>query len=149
MPERFRGRLHERIERKGLRIRYAAYLIVSAWGIGVVIFGVVERLVDPDTFDSVWIAMWWAIQTVTTVGYGDIVPGNTAGKVIGSFLLLGGLSLYAVVAGVITSVFITRAQADREATMEDPTMRRLDEVHRRLEAIEEALVRLGGGRGRG
>ena len=61
--------------------------------IGVVVFGVVERLVDPGTFDNVWLGMWWAIQTVTTVGYGDVVPGSTAGKVIATFLMLGGLSL--------------------------------------------------------
>jgi len=58
----------ERIARKGLRPRYAAYVIVVAWAIGVVVFGVVERLVDPGTFDNVWLGMWWAIQTVTTVG---------------------------------------------------------------------------------
>ena len=42
--------------------------------VAIVIFGVVERLVDPDTFDTVWDGMWWATQTVTTVGYGDVVP---------------------------------------------------------------------------
>jgi voltage-gated potassium channel len=75
----------------------------------VVVFGVVERLVDPGTFGNVWIAMWWAMQTVTTVGYGDIVPGHTAGKVIGSFLMLGGLSLYAVITGAVASAFVARA----------------------------------------
>ena len=49
-----------------------------------------ERLVNPETFDNVWLAMWWALQTVTTVGYGDVVPGDTADKVIASFLMLGG-----------------------------------------------------------
>ena len=34
-----------------------------------------ERLVDPHTFDNIWLGMWWAIQTVATVGYGDVVPG--------------------------------------------------------------------------
>lgn len=135
------------MERKGLRPRFAAYVIVVSWTVGVVVFGVVERLVDPDTFDSIWLAMWWAIQTVTTVGYGDVVPGSTAGKVIASLLMLGGLSLYAVVTGVITSVFVTRARADREGAKDDPTMKKLEEISGQLEALKADLARFerGGG----
>lgn len=102
-----------RIERTGLRPRDAAYVIVAVWVFWIVVFGVIEHLVDPDTFDSVWLGMWWGIQTVTTVGYGDVVPEETAGKVIGAFLMLGGLSLLAVVTGAITSAFVTRAEAER------------------------------------
>ena len=138
-PGRLRGRLDEQIQRKGLRPRYAAYVIVAVWGIGVVLFGVVERLVDPGTFDNVWIAMWWALQTVTTVGYGDIVPGATAGKVIASVLMLGGLSLYAVVTGVITSVFVSRAMAERPTAGDDPVMEKLDAMQRELEEIRAGL----------
>ena len=93
----------------------------------MVVFSVVERLVDPGTFDTVWLSMWWAIQTVTTVGYGDVVPGTTAGKVIASFLMLGGLSLFAVVTGAITSVFV--AQAQRGRVQGDPVVERLDELN--------------------
>ncbi|MGO9793774.1 MAG: potassium channel family protein [Solirubrobacteraceae bacterium] len=45
--------------------------------------------------------MWWAVETVTTVGYGDIVPNQTVGKIIGCFLMLGGLSLISVVTAAI------------------------------------------------
>ena len=108
------------MERKGLRPRYAAYVIIVFWALGVVVFGIVERLVDPSTFNNVWLGMWWAIQTVTTVGYGDVVPGSTAGKVIASFMMLGGLSLFAVVTGAITSAFVAQAQRQRA---EDPVIR--------------------------
>jgi voltage-gated potassium channel len=130
------------VERKGLRPRLAASVIVVAWAIGVVVFGVVERLVDPDTFDTVWLGMWWAIQTVTTVGYGDVVPGNTAGKVIAAFLMLGGLSLYAVLTGAITSAFVAEAQARRRAGRDDPVTGRLEEMSVQLEAIRAELARL-------
>jgi voltage-gated potassium channel len=143
----FRRRLEARVERKGLRPRLAAAVIVASWGVGVVVFGVVERLIDPGTFDNVWLAMWWAIQTVTTVGYGDVVPGATAGKVVAAILMLGGLSLYAVVTGVITSVFVTRAQAEVKAAKGDPTARKVDEISEQLETIKAELARLrrGGG----
>ena len=141
-PPPFGEAMQQRLQRKVLRPRLAASLIVSLWGVGVVVFGVVERLVNPETFDNVWLAMWWALQTVTTVGYGDVVPGDTAGKVIASFLMLGGLSLYAVVTGAITSAFVAEAQARRRAGKEDPVTRRLEEITAQLEAIRAELARL-------
>ena len=89
-----------------------------------------------------WIYIGAVLQTVTTVGYGDVVPGNTAGKVIASFLMLGGLSLYAVVTGAITSAFVADAQARRRAGKEDPVTRRLEEITAQLEAIRAELARL-------
>ena len=144
---RFHRRLERRIERRGLRPRFAAAVIVAAWGAGVVIFGVVERLVDPDSFDNVWLAMWWAIQTVTTVGYGDVVPGGVAGRLIAAVLMLGGLSLYAVVTGVITSIFIARAGADRQAPEDEPVMQRLQEMDAQVDAIRADLARVEQARG--
>src|SRR5689334_11591136 len=94
--------MERRMERKGLRPRDAAYMIATFWGIAVVVFGVLERIVDPKTFHSIWSGMWWAVETVTTVGYGDIVPDQTGGRLIGAFLMLGGLSLLAVVTAAIT-----------------------------------------------
>jgi voltage-gated potassium channel len=140
-PGRLGRRLDKRIARKGLRPRYAAYVIVVAWSIGVVVFGVVERLVDPGTFDNVWLGMWWAIQTVTTVGYGDVVPGSTAGKVIASFLMLGGLSLFAVVTGAITSAFVAQRQRAMMAD-DDPVAQRLDEMTAKLDALQSEVARL-------
>ncbi len=130
------------MERKGLRPRFAAYVIVAFWTAAIIVFGVVERLVDPRTFHSIWLGMWWATQTVTTVGYGDIVPQQTIGKIIAVFLMLGGLSLLAVVTGAITSSFVTRAEAERRAAGDDPTMRALQEMASQLEAIEGELARL-------
>lgn len=129
------------MSRTGMRPRYAAYVIVAAWSIGVVVFGIVERLIDPGTFDNVWLGMWWALQTVTTVGYGDVVPGSTAGKVIASFMMLGGLSLFAVVTGAITSAFVAQRQKDMRED-DDPVSRRLDEVTAKLDALQAEIARL-------
>ena len=139
-PSRPLGRKFEkRVQRKGLRPRYAASVIIVFWALGVVVFGIVERLVDPGTFDNVWLGMWWAIQTVTTVGYGDVVPGSTVGKVIASFMMLGGLSLFAVVTGAITSAFVSQAQGRMGA---DPVMQKLDQVTAQLEALKADLANL-------
>jgi voltage-gated potassium channel len=150
---RWLGRVVERrVEVKGrLTPRLAAALVAGFWLVGVVVFGIVERLVDPDTFDNVWLGMWWALQTVTTVGFGDVVPESTAGKLIASVLMLGGLSLFGVVTGAITSIFVTQAQVQAKvrgaAGAEDPVAQRLDEMNAQLERLgdEVASLRSTGG----
>ncbi len=134
--------LERRTERKGLRPRDAAYLIAAFWATAVVVFGAVERLVDPKTFHSVWLGMWWAVETVTTVGYGDIVPDQTAGKLIAGLLMLGGLSLIAVVTAAITSGFVSRADAQRRAAGEDPVMQKLEAIAVELQAVKAQLDHL-------
>src|SRR4051794_22565808 len=94
-----------RIEKKGLRPRLAAAAIAALWVVTIVVFGVIERLIDPNSFSAIWQGMWWATQTVTTVGYGDVVPDQTAGKIVATILMVGGLSFFAVVTGSITSLF--------------------------------------------
>jgi voltage-gated potassium channel len=140
LPERW---IEKRVERRGLRPRDAAYLIGSFWAMAVIVFGVLERIVDPKTFHSVWLGMWWAIETVTTVGYGDVIPSQTIGKVIAAFLMLGGLSLLAVVTAAITSGFVQRAEAQAKSAHGDPVLDRLDQLGRQLTAIEAELARRG------
>jgi voltage-gated potassium channel len=130
-----------RVQKKGLRPRYAAYLIAAVWVVGVVVFGTVEHLVDPETFPNVWLGMWWALETVTTVGYGDVVPEETAGKIVASFLLLGGLSLLAVVTGVVTSAFVAQAQAERRESGDDPVIGKLDDLARGLASVQAEVTR--------
>ncbi len=131
-----------RIKANGLRPRYAAYVIIAFWTAAIVVSGVVERLVDPKTFHSIWLGMWWATETVTTVGYGDIVPQQTIGKVIAAFMMVGGLSLLAVVTGAISSAFVARAEAERRASGDDPMMKELQEMSSQLEGIRAELARL-------
>lgn len=141
-PEKRRGSrwLLGRIASKGLRPRYAAYVVITFWTLAIIVFGVVERLVDPDTFDSIWLGIWWATQTVTTVGYGDVVPQETAGKAIAVFLMLGGLSFLAVLTGAIASAFVTRAQAESRDSGDDPVIKRLDELSSQIEEIRADLA---------
>ena len=131
--------LDARLGRTGLRPRDAAFLIAGFWLIAVVLFGVVERLIDPKTFHTVWLGMWWAMETVTTVGYGDVVPHQTAGKVIAAVLMVGGLALLSVITALITSGFVSRAESHRRASEGDPVMRKLDQLTRELQAVRTEL----------
>jgi voltage-gated potassium channel len=76
------------------------------------------------------------------VGYGDVVPGTTAGKVIGSVLMLGGLSLFAVVTGAITSAFVEQRRKDEAPAGGDPVGHRLDELAAKLDELRADVARL-------
>jgi voltage-gated potassium channel Kch len=140
--ERSERWLDRRMGRTGLRPRDAGYLIATFWAIAVIVFGIVERLVDPRTFHSVWLGMWWAIETVTTVGYGDIVPDQTIGKLIAAFLMLGGLSLLSVITAAITSSFVARAQARQEALGQDPVLLKIEQLLTQMETVIAKLEQL-------
>ena len=108
-------------QRRGLRPRDAAVLIMLAWLFAIVLFGILERIADPKSFPTIWLGMWWALETVTTVGYGDVVPATPAGKIIGSFLLLGGLAFLTVIIAMITGGFVARYNARRSRKARMPT----------------------------
>ena len=136
--------IERRFEKKGLRPRVAASIIAALWLAAIVIFGIVQRLVDPDSFSTIWEGMWWATQTVTTVGYGDVVPNQPAGQLIGAILMIGGLSLFAVVTGTITSAFVTRAQEERRQERVDTVEQTLADIRDELAAVRVELQRRGG-----
>jgi voltage-gated potassium channel len=68
---------------------------------------VFEHDAQPDKFGSIPEAMWWAFATVTTVGYGDVVPVTIAGRVVGVITMITGLVMVALPAGIVASAFAT------------------------------------------
>ena len=66
----------------------------------------VERTAQPEVFASIPHAMWWALVTLTTVGYGDITPITGPGRIVGGVVTVLGLLMYALPAGIIASGFM-------------------------------------------
>jgi voltage-gated potassium channel len=132
--------LNRRERRGGLRPRDAAYLVVAVWLIAVVAWGILEHFIDRDNFPTIWLGMWWALETVTTVGYGDIVPTTTAGRGVASVLLLGGLAFISVVTATITSGFVSRAQQQRADAGQDPALQQLAALDTRLAALDDRFA---------
>ena len=64
-----------------------------------------EKQAQPQAFSSIPAAMWWGIATLTTVGYGDVVPVTTLGKVLGGFISFLGIGFFALPAGILASGF--------------------------------------------
>ena len=65
-----------------------------------------EHIKQPTVFSSIPATMWWAVVTVTSVGYGDMVPMTLLGKILTAVIALGGLAIFALPAGIITSGFV-------------------------------------------
>jgi voltage-gated potassium channel len=138
-----------KILKKPVSIRAAARVIVAVTALTVLASGVLMRVIDHKEFQNIWLGLWWAVQTVTTVGYGDITPKNVAGRAVAVVVMLEGTALIAVVTAAITSMFIERARierdtrgskhADDQATLEA----RIDDVSAKLDRIETLLSKDG------
>jgi voltage-gated potassium channel len=124
-------------------VRNAIWLIVVATVVTTVAGGLAVRIFDHKDFRTIGDALWWALQTVTTVGYGDITPKTGVGRVIGSAVLLYSVAFLTILTAAITTSFIERARAQRQAAAghEDPMIARLDDIAARLERLERALDR--------
>jgi len=86
----------------------------------------VERSVQPEAFGTIPRAMWWATITLTTVGYGDVIPVTIAGKVLGVFITILGVGMAALPAGIIASGF-TREVSRRRDTYRNMVRDALDD----------------------
>jgi len=69
-----------------------------------------ERDAQPDQFSSIPAAMWWAIATLSTVGYGDVYPVTLAGKLLASVIALLGIAMFALPTGILGAAFVEEIQ---------------------------------------
>ena len=132
--------LMERITRHPLRGALWAAIVVSV--AVTIIAGVLIRLTDPDNYPNIGLGLWWALQTTTTVGYGDVVPESVGGRLIAAFVMVAGLGFLAVTTAAITSAFLDAARQRRPAEGENPLVAEMRELQRQVEKLT-AEVRAG------
>lgn len=142
-----------RLARLARLLRLVRLLAVTSWGLHAltVIFGRrgmvsvtssalllvfstagLLAVLEPETLHGgFWTGVWWAVVTITTVGYGDIVPSSPAGKVLGIVLMLTGIGLVSTLAASITAYFV-----DQEEGSE------IKNLGERLTRIESMIARL-------
>jgi hypothetical protein len=143
-------RRFEAFMREPLSVRKAMAVIVSATVASVVIGGVVITLIDSEEFPDIGIGLWWALQTVTTVGYGDVAPHNAAGRVVGAVIMLESIAFIAIVTAAITSSFVERARRQQAATEDAATdqelatqlAEQLADITARLDGLQRTLDEL-------
>jgi voltage-gated potassium channel Kch len=132
----------ERFLREPTSVRNAAGVIVLATALVVVAAGFLITVVDREEYPSLNDGLWWALQTVTTVGYGDVTPSNVSGRLVGAVVMLEGIAFIAIVTAAITSTFVARASRQAEAarmkdglTDRELMERRFDELERKLDLL--------------
>jgi voltage-gated potassium channel len=126
--------------RESLTARRAAAIIAGFTVVVTLAGGIVERIVDRQEFPTIGKGLWFALQTVTTVGYGDVTPKHTDGRVIAAVVMLTGIGFLAVITASVTASLIESSRR-RFAESEGDLTRRLEEVTERLVRIEAALAR--------
>jgi voltage-gated potassium channel len=146
----------------GLLVRFSSTLrqvlghnrLGTTLGIALVVIllaGLLMAAIEP-TVKSPWDGIWWAWVTVTTVGYGDIVPTTAAGKMFGALLILLGVGLFSLMTASFSSFFIGRdvtkveqeieKDMDRVAREEDGILSTIDRVGKSLKQLEERMIHL-------
>ncbi len=73
----------------------------------------VEHDIQPEKFPNVVAAMWWAVATLTTVGYGDIYPVTAFGKIISSVIAILGIGLIAIPTGILSAAFLEKFKSEK------------------------------------
>lgn len=110
--------------------------------------GVLAWLVDRQDFPTLGDALWWALVTLATVGYGDVVPVTGWGRLIGSAVIVMGVTFLAILTATVTSYLVSADEQQRaadehsaRAAEDDETRLLLHEVLERLDTVERKLDR--------
>jgi voltage-gated potassium channel len=103
--------------------------------------GTAMHIVDRREFPTIGRGLWWAAQTVTTVGYGDVVPHSTTGRFLAIVVMLCAITFVTVVTAAVTAILIDRSRGVPARGPDSPE-ELLVEINQRLERLERSL---GGG----
>ena len=142
---RFMERRISRFQRNPLSVVNAVRVIVGSTALVVVVSSVLMWLLDHKEYPNIGRALWWAMQTIPTVGYGDVTPKDPVGRIIATVVMLWGIAFLSILTAVITSTFVARAAQEHErevlegaGTAQDPLVK-LNEIAARLDRIEALL----------
>jgi voltage-gated potassium channel len=142
---RFLRRALARFQANPASARFAIVAIMSVTVSAVLVGALLMWVFDRDNYPSYGQAVWFTLQTVTTVGYGDTTPTSGLGRTVASVVMLTGIGLITVVTAAVTSIFVGAAQvrierSDAEAEASGPHP--LERVEASLAEIAERLERL-------
>jgi voltage-gated potassium channel len=122
-----------------------AAIVIACASIAIT-FGsaVLMTIADHKNYPSIGSGLWWAVQTVTTVGYGDHTPVTVSGRLVAALVMLVGIGFLTVITAAITSTFVSRTEGEQAPSdAELATAQQLREIDARLARIEAALTGSG------
>jgi voltage-gated potassium channel len=135
---RVERRLDRLIDRAGTP-RTAAAVIATVTTTITVAAGLLMSIIDHKGFPTIGTGLWWAVQTVTTVGYGDRVPATVAGQILAAVVMLLGIGFVTVITASITGAFVSRTRTQQDTGDTVQSADQLQDIIARLERIEGHL----------
>jgi voltage-gated potassium channel len=127
----------ERWVARAVTPRGAAVVIASATIVITVAAGAVMTVLDRENYPTIGSGLWWAVQTTTTVGYGDNVPTTYGGRFLAALVMLFGIGFLTIITAAITSTFVSRSRLEpADSDAETSLAEQLRQINARLERIE-------------
>ena len=106
-------------KRKKSQLLLSIFIVLLLMIIAAVLMYNVENAAQPDAFANAFDALWWAVATLTTVGYGDIYPVTALGKMLSGVIAFLGIGLVAVPSGIISAGFMEQIGAEKNCSHDE------------------------------
>ena len=126
--------------------RVFSYLAVVTLVLGI-LAGFLVTLIDRQDFPTLGTGVWWAVVTLGTVGYGDVVPHTAWGRVVGCIVIVFGVTFVAMLTAIVTSAFISAEEREvreherqREEAVEAELRNQLGDIKHQLNRVEARLA---------
>lgn len=99
------------------------------------------RILSPHSFSSFGNALWWSATTVTTIGYGDVVPATSGGRVVAAFVMFASVATVSFGTAVVTATFVAYHQRrlGPETARHEEIVDSLSRIETKLDALEQKL----------
>ena len=122
--------------------RIIPYLVLTMFAI-MTLAAVTVEVLSPDSFSSFGNALWWAAATVTTIGYGDVVPATSGGRVIAVFVMFFSVATVSLTTAVVTASFVAYQQRRMggEAERHEELLEALRRIEARLDDLDGTRMR--------
>ncbi len=117
--------------------RHAAQAIAVSTVVVTLAGGVGIWLLDHKEFPTLGSGLWWSVQTITTVGYGDHVPSTAEGRFVASAIMIAGIGFLSVVTATITAAFVESARRRLGRGRDEEIIARLERIERRLNELSD------------
>ena len=122
--------------------RIIPYLVLTMFTI-MALAAVVVEVLSPNSFSSFGNALWWAATTVTTIGYGDVVPATSGGRVIAVFVMFFSVATVSFTTAVVTASFVAYQQRRMggDAERHEELLEILRRIETRLDELDRTPLR--------
>ncbi len=127
---------HPLLGKKGITATRALLFIVGLTIFVVLVSAFVMWISDDQEFNTFGRSVWWSVQTVTTVGYGDVVPDSTLGRFVAGLVMLMGVAFISILSGVTASVLVQNLRQRRGLDRTELLLERVEDLHRRLDEMD-------------